>query len=240
MTIFDWPISYSSCRDCSALDELDEDQKAAFEAIAVDLLNAWTNRQYGVYTTRTRPEGSQCRPPSTFQGGGPPTLTGSAAFQPTTSSSAIRLRDAIEIVAVRVDGEILEPSAYVLERGVLYRIDGNGWPRRQNMDRPVSEEGTFEIEYLKGILVPEGGQMAAGLLACEFAKAACGDQDCQLPERVQTVTRQGVTIGIMDQFEDLEKGHTGIWSVDSWVASVTAPRRPSTVMSPDTRRNFRR
>src|SRR3546814_15264182 len=86
------------------------------------------------------------------------------------------------------------------------------------------EADTWSILYNRGYPVPAGGQVAAGLLAVELAKAACGDKSCGLPQRVQSITRQGVNIAVLDAFDAIDPGHTGIGLIDSWVASVV--RRP--------------
>src|SRR5699024_114402 len=140
------------------------------------------------------------------------------------------------IVSVTIDGEEIPSTAYRVDRQrVLVRTDGGSWPTTQNLLAAPGEPDTFVIEYLHGLAVPVGGQVAAGILAMEFGKALCDDSTCRLPERVQTVTRQGVSVAMLDGFEDIEQGRTGIWAVDSWVASVTAAPRRSTVMSPDFR-----
>jgi hypothetical protein len=103
------------------------------------------------------------------------------------------------------------------------------------MDAPLGSENTWSVTYQQGKPVPVGGQIAAGLLACELAKAACGDKSCGLPQRVQSITRQGVTVAVLDAFDDIDTGHTGIWLIDSWVASVTKRPRRWRVLSPDRR-----
>lgn len=231
---FEWPISFDSDRDCSALDEVEDREQ--YEKLAVQFLSNWTDNRFGLRTSFYRPSGPKCFAPSTFQGRGPVSTLGAPARTRKVSRTAIPLKHPQSVVSVKIDGEILMPSAYVLEGDTLYRVDGDYWPLSQNLDKPTSMPGTFEIEYIKGLNVPEGGQLAAGILACEFAKAAMGDANCQLPERVTSITRQGVSVAVMDQFEDLEKGHTGIWLVDSWVVSVTAPKKASTVLSPESRR----
>lgn len=108
------------------------------------------------------------------------------------------------------------------------------------MVAPITEIDTFQVTYMRGIDVPMGGQVAAGRLACELAKAACGDNTCALPKRVQTITRQGVTVGLLDSFDDVDKGRTGIWLIDSWVASMNIPQsRAGRVLSPDRRSSSR-
>jgi hypothetical protein len=139
------------------------------------------------------------------------------------------------IVSVTVDGVVLDPSAYRVDNRVwLVRTDGEKWPTCQDLHATVDEPDTFEVVYVRGTPVPKGGQVAATILSCEMAKAALG-RDCDLPQRVQSVTREGVSIAILDSFEGLESGRTGIWLVDSWVTSVTRSPRRTQVWSPDTR-----
>lgn len=138
------------------------------------------------------------------------------------------------ITEVWVDGEKLPETAYALMyHKYLVRTDGGRWPLRQDLTKPSTEPGTFEILYAKGTPVPIGGQIAAGRLACELAKAVCQDEECQLPERIQTITRQGVSVGFADGFEGLDEGKVGIWLIDSWVQSMRAPRKIAGVRSPD-------
>lgn len=127
------------------------------------------------------------------------------------------------VTEVRIDGAALPPDAYRVERKRwLIRLDGGTWPTCQNMlADPAADLNTFEVTYQRGIPVPIGGQVAVGRLACELALASCGSEQCALPERMTTITRQGVTVGFADTYEDLKAGGTGIYSIDTWVASTT-------------------
>lgn len=138
------------------------------------------------------------------------------------------------IVDVVIDGETLDPSAYrVDDRQTLVRLDGGSWPTCQDLGAPLGDEGTWAVRYRWGVPVPSGGQLAAGTLACEMAKAACRDKSCGLPERITNqVTREGITVTILDAFEGLEAGRTGLWLVDSWVASLRQPPARSRVYAP--------
>jgi hypothetical protein len=139
-----------------------------------------------------------------------------------------------EPLEVIVDGELVDLSAFrVDDWNVLVREDGGRLPTCQDMGRPLGEEGTWGIEYLQGEAVPPGGSLIAGILACEFAKSLCGDQTCRLPRRVSSIQRQGVVIGILDNFAGLEKGLSGIFEVDAWVMSQNKPNRRAVVRSPD-------
>ncbi|AWY05281.1 head-to-tail adaptor [Microbacterium phage MementoMori] len=137
------------------------------------------------------------------------------------------------ITQVRVNGEIVPPSAYRVDhKRLLVRIDGGTWPACQNLLAEPTEEDTFEVTYERGIPVPVGGMVAAGRLACELALYACDDEDCALPERWQSIQRQGISITAA---LSNEKWHdTGIWSIDNWVNSITErPRGFAAVRSVD-------
>lgn len=248
---------------CSILGDMSDSERMKFEQAATDMLWNLTNRLFGACEVSVRPCTQGCdggRWVNTFWGRGPfpwagvgsgpwypviidgkwynltcgcanPGTCNCAASGPT----ALRLPGPVQsIVEVTVDGVIVPSSAYRLDyHRVLIRTDGGVWPQCQDLLADPSQPNTFEVTYLKGVPVPIGGQMAAGSLACELAKAACHDNTCQLPQRVQTITRQGVTVGLLDGFEGLDEGKIGIWSIDAWVASVNRPRPTSAVRSPD-------
>lgn len=263
-----WEISYSGCSgDTAFLETLDADMRTAVEDMATDLLDQWTGGLFGACPETIRPCRAflpdphralrEFRETATGNGSSPwmPVLIGGRWFNIgcgrcggtcacLDGTSALSLPWPVEtITSITIDGEPVPADAYrVEERRLLIRQDGGSWPLRQDLGEPAGAEGTFVIEYLHGLPVPTGGQIAAGVLAMELAKAMCNDGSCQLPRRVQTVTRQGVTVAMLDGFDDIENGRTGIWLIDSWVASVTAPRRPSAVHSvdiPSHQRGFR-
>lgn len=243
---------------------MSEEEVAQFETMAAEHLWNWTGQNYGLCDVVLRPcradycGGSASRP-STFEGRGPytslsspfrwgPALIGgrwfnlgcgwcgdSCSCNPATVSAVTLPGPVASVTEVLVNGEEVPPTAYRVEDGRrLIRHDGIAWPTCQEVDLAPTEPGTWQIKYQRGTPVPSGGQVAAGLLACEFAKAACNDSSCKLPQRVQTITRQGVTMAMLDPMEDIDKGHTGIFLVDSWVASVTMPQsRPGRVYSVD-------
>lgn len=264
MTPCPWPVTYlEDCLLPSGWIPTDGDgeppvAQRLFEDMASDFLWAWTGRRFGICEVALRPCRQRCPDSggSTFYGRGPypsgnpwgPVLIGGAWYNITCGtcidscscdgfSTALRLPGPVQsITEVRIDGTVLPEEAYRLDGDRLYRLDGSGWPTCQEMSLPPTEDGTWQIIYERGQEVPHGGQIAAGVLAIELYKAACQDDSCALPQRLQSITRQGVTVAVLDAFDDIDKGHTGIWLIDSWVASVTRPARPSAVYSPDTGR----
>lgn len=252
----EWGLSYAECTDTAVLNSLWlEVDKATVETMAVEYLWNWTGRQFGLCEVSIRPCRADCVPQSTFVGASwLPVLIGGQwqnvvcgtcghRCDCADGSTSIRLPGPIATVEeVLVDGAVLPPQSYRVDNKVLLvRLDGQAWPRCQDLTLAASESGTWQVTYTYGTPVPEGGKIAAGLLATEFAKALCNDNTCRLPQRVQSVTRQGVTMAVLDSFEDLSQGRTGIWLVDSWVASVSsAPLGRSQVFSPDVPRHGNR
>lgn len=143
-----------------------------------------------------------------------------------------------EIVEVKVDGLILDPSAYTLAGGWLVRTDGGEcWPACQDLALPDTEEGTFSVEFIPGRRLPEAARIAAGALALEFARA-CAGAACGLPAQVQSFTRQGVDVEFVDPVDILTDGRTGIREVDLFISAVNphGMRQRSRVLSPDVKR----
>lgn len=137
------------------------------------------------------------------------------------------------VTRVTIDGEDLPETAYRVDhKRLLVRIDGGTWPACQDMTREPTDENTFEVVYQRGVPVPVGGMVAAGRLACELALDACGSEECSLPERWQSVQRQGISITAA---LSNEKWHdTGIWSIDNWINSINErPRGFASVRSVD-------
>lgn len=152
-----------------------------------------------------------------------------------------------EILAVRLDGVTLDPSEYRAHGSRLYRLpDSNGhrqvWPCCRRPDQVPDER--IEVEFTYGEQPPPAGVLAAATLACELirAKEADGDDNqCRLPQRVQTITRQGVTMALLDPMSFLENGRTGIYEVDLFLSAYvdSGGARRSGVVNPDTPRASR-
>jgi hypothetical protein len=139
-----------------------------------------------------------------------------------------------EVLSVWVDGEELSlEHVRVDDHALLVRTDGYDWPLCQDLTLPDDAVGAWSITYVRGEAVPPGGGLVAGSLASELAKAFCQDASCRLPKRLTSVTRQGLTAVVFDDFRDLKAGRTGIWEVDYWVNNVCTDRSESTLRSPD-------
>jgi hypothetical protein len=139
------------------------------------------------------------------------------------------------VTSVVIDGVTLAPAAYRVDlETYLVRQDGLSWPSTQNLGAVLGAVNTWAVTYMQGTAVPSTLQDAAGLYACEVAKARTGGS-CQLPNRVRSVTRAGVEINYVNEDDFLAKGRTGYDAVDSIIFSYNPyglTERPR-VVSPD-------
>lgn len=249
----DWPLLRLPCEDeeDSFWDTLPEEIKAAASRTAVELLWNWTGQKYGLCEVSLRP--SRCGPSgTTYHGTLPslrpsawsPALIGGQWFNLSCGScaglcscsepSSLILPGPVESVSGLVIDGVPVPleNVSVYNRSTVVRTDGGGFPCGNDLSSPVGQDGTWEITYLRGNPVPTAGQIAAGVLAEEFAKALCGDDSCKLPSNATQVNRQGVSISLEYSPELIELGVTGLFEVDSWVQSVNLPRRRMTGYNP--------
>ena len=146
------------------------------------------------------------------------------------------------IVDVTSDGQTLTSTAYrVDDRAYLVRTDGESWPGSNDFTVADGQPGTWPVTLRYGEAPPADGALAAAVLTAELVLAAAG-QECRLPKRVQSVSRQGVTAVILDPLELIGQGRTGIPEVDLFVGSVNPSglARPSGSYSPDGGRAVRR
>jgi hypothetical protein len=125
-------------------------------------------------------------------------------------------------------GSIIDPSNYYLvDHSTIHIKAGTPWT-------PCNTE----VTYSYGVPVPTAGKMAARKLAIEFARLWSGDEMCELPQRVTSVSRQGVSYTILDNQEFIDELRTGLYEIDLFL-KVTNPdnaRRKSKVFSVDTPR----
>ncbi len=144
---------------------------------------------------------------------------------------AIRLprSPAAAITSVTVGGVVLAADEYFLTR--------SGWlTRSQDGDTWDTCTGTTVVRYTFGEPPPAGGRDAAVTLAVELAKDLYGvGGKCRLPKATTSVNRQGVNIELSDPQVYLDKGRTGLPSVDLWLVAVNPQARAQRgrVWSPD-------
>lgn len=206
---------------------------------AVNRLWEWTNQRFGPCEEIVRPCRKTCMGENLWA---PPwagflNLTCGLCGDDCSCKAVqqVRLPGPIyEPIEVLIDGESIPLEAFRVDNyELLVREDGGHFPICQDVGAPLGYPGTWGVRYLLGEPVPAGGELVAGILACEYAKAVCGDSSCRLPKRVSSIQRQGVVIGMLDNFTNLKEGFTGIFEIDDWIMSATKPKRRAVISSPD-------
>lgn len=206
--------------------ELDCDLVSDVDCIvATEILWALSGRRYPGLATRTvRPVGARHR--GGRCGGHCDELASSLDLGPGV----------VTVDEVLVDGAAVTAWTLADDRWLL-RDDGQGWPSCQDITEPATETGTVQVTYRSGVAPPLAGEAAAGALACELAKARA-DQACQIPAKVTSIVRQGVSMEILDPTALLEDGRTGIVAVDLFLQAVNPERHvePARVLIPGAQR----
>jgi hypothetical protein len=145
-------------------------------------------------------------------------------------------RPVIDVVEVVIDGNPLDADRYEVQDGFrLVRLadsDGHneGWPCCQRADLDDGAIGTWSVEYGFGTAPPVGGKLSCVSLGTELLKAKTGDKECRLPKRVTAITRQGVTVAVLDPLSLFKDGLTGLSDVDLWLGSLKASKGRKTAV----------
>ncbi|UDL16360.1 head-to-tail adaptor [Microbacterium phage Zooman] len=137
---------------------------------------------------------------------------------------------AIGSVTDLATGEALDPSEYsIINRAYLYLEKSNA--------------RGIDVSYTYGSPPPITGRMAAKEMARQFFFSWSGREgECNLPDRVTAVTRQGVSWVLLDNQDFLDELKTGIYMVDMFLRSVNPDkaRVKAKVFSVDIPRGRRR
>lgn len=146
----------------------------------------------------------------------------------TSSNSRVRLRGrkVVKVHTLRdLDGNIIEPSKYYLsDHSTIFGIAGAGWSPSQ-----------VEVTYTYGTPPPTAGRAAARVLATELVKLYEDDDTCALPQRVTSISRQGVSYTVLDNQDFIDELKTGIYAIDLFLKTVNPDkaRARARVFSPD-------
>jgi hypothetical protein len=208
---------------------------------AVLILWSLTGRQFGVCPRLARPCPSQREDSwmpgwSWYVGSAADWVTAECVCGPKCTvggPGVVHLPGPVyEVTAVTVDGVALAEDAYVLEGDRLYAVSGR-WPD-QDLGKPAGMPGTWVVEYLSGLEPPAGADEMVGLLALEFWNA-CNGGKCRLPRRVESLTRQGVSMKMKDPAVLFQSRCTGIPEIDMWISAINPHQlvAPASVSSPD-------
>lgn len=158
---------------------------------------------------------------------------------PTTISQPRRLylrgTPVHEVLNVYSGNEILPETSYALvNKRFLLLHGGSYWNYGCN-------DGGVTVEYTYGMMPPKAGIMACTTLANELMLLldGVGPDKCRIPERVRSVSREGISFDMIDPQEFLDDGRTGIWEVDLFIRTANparAKKQPRIVSPSDTRR----
>jgi hypothetical protein len=136
-------------------------------------------------------------------------------------SEALMPAPVSQILQVKVDGAVLDPSAYrVDDWRLLVRTDGGEWPICNDLAKDDTEVGTWSVMLSYGEPVNALGRAALGELATQFAKLLSCDDSCQISKPVQQLVRQGVTMTFLDPNELFANGRTGLYLTDLFISTV--------------------
>lgn len=128
-----------------------------------------------------------------------------------------------EVQEVRVDGEVLDPDAYVMyNRRELIRVDGGDWPECNDLMLDDTIVGTWSVTARYGEPVPASGKMAVGELASQIYRrcAGSGAGDCVIPAGVvKEITRQGVKKVFFDAESAFMTGRIGLYYTDMFIST---------------------
>lgn len=158
------------------------------------------------------------------------------------------VRPLTSIVQVKVDGDVIDPTEYRVDdfRRLVRLPDSegvrHGWPCCQRLDVDATEDDTFEVTFTYGVGPPPAGVRSASLFAGQLAAACAGSNVCKLPDRVVQVSRQGVSMLLLDPFKFFEQGRTGIYAVDAFITAYNPRgyRGFAQIVSPDIHKKVRR
>lgn len=127
-----------------------------------------------------------------------------------------------DVTEVKIDGVVLNPSAYRVDSWrYLLRLDGEDWPRCNDLNFEDTELDTWSVTAQYGTQVPDLGKLAVGELATEIVRRCTGAKGCKLPaSTVQSVTRQGVTKVFFDADAAFKNGAVGLYWSDLFINTV--------------------
>lgn len=140
---------------------------------------------------------------------------------------------------VWIDGSEVDPSEYRIDNfKFLVRVTEEGWPCCQDLRLDYLNptlSPSFAVDFTFGMAPEASGKLAARRLACELALACSGSDSCRLPKRVQTISRQGVSMILLDPFQFLEHGKTGVYDIDLFLSAYNPNnlREEPVAISPD-------
>jgi hypothetical protein len=137
---------------------------------------------------------------------------------------------------VKINGVVVPKAQYsVTNFNKLIRAKSAGcWPLCNNLSLPTTEAGTWSVTVTYGRPIPELVKLAATEFACQLIKRYAG-RPCDLPQRIHSINRQGMSATFLDPMEFMKDGMTGIFLVDLAIKTYNPHKlyKKPLVASPD-------
>lgn len=144
-----------------------------------------------------------------------------------------------EVTSVKYGDKLLATEDYALyNRRFLKLRRGAQW------DYFCDQKG-ITVTYSYGMMPPKAGVLAAQTLANELlilmGEGRSG-AECRIPERVRSVSREGISFDMIDPQEFMDDGRTGIWEIDLFIrtANPSRAKKPPRILSANDPRRYRR
>lgn len=148
----------------------------------------------------------------------------------------LRGTPAHEVFSVHYGETLLDPSEYILfNKRFLKLRNGVIW-------NYACDQRGITVDYSYGMLPPQAGILAATTLANELLILMGEGSDmnqCRIPERVRSVSREGISFDLIDPQEFMDDGRTGIWEIDLFIRTANpsrAKKQPRLLSASDPRR----
>lgn len=134
----------------------------------------------------------------------------------------------VSITEVKIDGVVVTSAHYKLQdrRRLVYRPQlgetRQGWPCCQDVTLDVTEANTWQVKYRWGVAPPPYWKDLAAMLGCQLYLSMVPSRsgECRLPKRIQSISRQGVTIAVIDNYDVFVKGLTGLPEIDMAITAL--------------------
>lgn len=216
-----WATLANMPTDCA---EMDVELATDMLLVASELLYEKSGRQFpGICTATVWPCAQRIS-------GCFPSYPSRCTWGRSYSIVTLGIQPIVDVSEVIVDGEVLSPTLYRIDNyRELVRLDNadgtsDVWPR---------DDETFRVTFTYGQNPPNLGMLAAASLACQLGLRFSGDEECKLPDNVQSISRQGVTMTLINEFNSVQK--LGIAEVGLFLDTYNPQglRRRASVWSPD-------
>lgn len=147
--------------------------------------------------------------------------------------------EVVSLVRVLSDGTEIPVSFLRVGNSVQVTESGMGssvplW--RTNWSSGIGMGHLYRLTYRFGSTVTPTARAMVLYYAHEFLLWLAGNEsECDLPENVTSIDREGLGIQLATPQDFLDRGRTGLAKIDTWLAQVNAKRslRPSQVFTPD-------